>query len=75
MAGEERPQTVIVERSSGGGGFATIFFGAILLVAVLVGGYFLLNATQSETKKNDAISRAADKVGDTADKAKKAIPN
>lgn len=71
---EERPQTVIVERS-GGGGFATMVFGLILLVAVVVGGYFLYSATIGENRKNDAITRAADKVGDTADAAKKAIPN
>ncbi len=74
MASDGEPQTVIVERSGGGSGFATMIFGLVLLVAVLVGAYFLMNATNSETKKNDAITRAADKVGDTADKAKKAIP-
>ena len=74
MANENgQPQTVVVERS-GGGGFGMVVVGLVLLIGVLVGAYFLFNATQSETKKNDAISRAADKVGDTADKAKKAIP-
>ena len=74
MADENgQPQTVIVERS--GGGFGAMVLGLVLLIAVLVGGYFAFNALQSENKKNDAISRAADKVGDTADKAKKAIPN
>jgi len=71
---DERPQTVIIERK-GGGGFATMVFGLVLLIAVIVGGYFLYQATMSENKKNDAISRAADKVGDTADKVGKAVPN
>jgi uncharacterized protein (UPF0333 family) len=64
--GQSTPQTVIVERS--GGGLGAILIGLALLVAVGIGAYFLMNKSQNDNLKTDAITRAADKVGDGATK-------
>lgn len=69
------PQTVIVERGSTGGGIGAVLIGLAFLIAVAVGAYFLLSANKNDMKKTDAISRAADKVGDSAEKvANKVAP-
>ncbi|MBT2187060.1 hypothetical protein [Sphingobium nicotianae] len=58
------PKTVIVERSGGNGLTAVL---VILIVALIaVGAYFLIS---KETNKNDAISHAAQQVGDAAQQA------
>ncbi|MES2096279.1 MAG: hypothetical protein V4459_05930 [Pseudomonadota bacterium] len=73
--GNTTPQTVIVERGSTGGGVGTILIGLALLVAVAIGAYFVINSGKNDAKKTDAISRAADKVGDSAQKvANKVAP-
>lgn len=60
------PSTTIVERRGGGGG---LLIGLAILIAVIVGAYFLLNADRNDTKQADAISEAAQKAGDAAEKA------
>jgi len=60
MATEE-PRTIIVERSGGSGMTAIV---ALLVVALIaVGAYFLIS---KEGAKDDAISTAAQQVGDAA---------
>jgi uncharacterized protein HemX len=59
----DAPQTVVVERR-GGGGWA---IALVLLVAVLVGGYFLMTQTATETRKDAAVEGAAKSVEKTAD--------
>lgn len=65
--------TTVVERSGGGGGF---FIGLVLLIAVGVAAFFLFNMNKEEARQTDAISDAAQgvgegarKVGDAAEKA------
>jgi len=62
--GRPVPQTIVVER----GGFGTILIGLALLIAVVVGAWFLLSANHNDLKKTNAITSAADKIGDSADK-------
>lgn len=64
------PHTTIIERRGSGGG---LLIGLAVLIAVIVGAYFLLNRSASENAESISISRAADKVGATADKAGDAI--
>ena len=66
MADDGAPRTVIVERS--GGGMGMIVLAIVLLAAVLIGAYFMMNYNANETRKTDAIEKAADKVGDSAKK-------
>jgi len=66
MADRNAPNTTVVERS---GNSSTILIGIALLIAVLVGGYFLLNQSRNDNVRTDAVTQAASKVGDTADKA------
>ncbi len=67
MADDGTPQTVVVERS-GGSGMGMIVLAIVLLAAVLIGAYFMMNYNANETRKTDAIEKAADKVGDSAKK-------
>jgi hypothetical protein len=64
--------TTVVERSGGGGGFG-IMIGVILLVALAIGAFYLINQSNSQTKRDDAITGAARSVEKTADKAGDAI--
>ncbi|MBP7704491.1 MAG: hypothetical protein KA105_04315 [Caulobacter sp.] len=68
-------------RERGGSGIGGIVALIIGLLAVVVVGYFLLNMSQSEAVKDNAIagaaesvSGAAENIGDTAQKAGEAIP-
>jgi len=60
------PNTTVVERSGGGGG--ALIFGLILLFAIGIGAFFLFDMNKSETRKDDAVSEAAGKIGDSAQK-------
>jgi hypothetical protein len=64
--------TTVIERSGGGSGMG-IVIGIILLVALAIGAFYLINANNSQTKRDDAISSAAKSVEKTADKAGAAI--
>ena len=61
--------TTVIERDgveprrSGGSG---ILIGAILLIALVIGGYFLMQMSNSNAAKNDAVGAAANDVGDAA---------
>lgn len=60
------PTTTVVERRGGGGG---MLIGLAILLAVIVGAYFLLNADRNDTVQTEAVTDAAQKVGDSAEKA------
>ena len=60
------PDTNVVERRGGGGG--AVIFGLILLFAIGIGAFFLFDMSKSETRKDDAVSQAADKIGAGAKK-------
>lgn len=65
MANRDAPNTTIVESKGNSG---TIVIGIVLLIAVLIGGYFLLNQSRNDNARTDAVTRAADKAGDSAAK-------
>lgn len=48
---------------SGGSGW---LIAVILLIALIVGGYFLMNMSDSRASRDNAIERAADNVGSAA---------
>ena len=69
-----QPQTVVVER--GGGGATAIIVAIVLLVAVAIGAVYLLNRSNNDAVRTDAITKAADSVGSAAQKAGDAVtPN
>jgi len=59
------PGATVVERRGGGG---TVIFALILLFAIGIGAFFLFDMNKSETRKDDAVSDAAGKIGDGAQK-------
>lgn len=63
--------TTIIERRGGGG--IGIMIGLILLVALGIGAFYLINANNSQTKRDDAIAGAAKSVEKTADKVGEAV--
>ena len=66
--------TTIIERRGGGGGTG-IIVGIILLVALAIGAFYLLNQSNSQNKRDDAIAGAAKSVEKTADKVGDAVEN
>lgn len=64
--------TTIIERSGGGGGVG-IMIGIILLVALAIGAFYLINQSNSQNKRDDAIAGAAKSVEKTADKVGDAV--
>lgn len=67
MADRDATHTTVVERGNSG----TMLIGIVLLLAVLIGGYFLLNEGRNDNARTDAVTQAADKVGDAAKDATK----
>ncbi len=61
----ETPHTTVIERPGGGG---AIFIGIVLLLAVLGGAYFLFNQGRNDAVRTNAVTQAAQKVGDGAQK-------
>ena len=57
----------IVETNGGGNG-AAIMIGIAVLILAIIGGYFLLNQSHNDTIKTNAVTHAADSVGDAAKK-------
>jgi hypothetical protein len=56
--------TVISDRESGGAGKWVFFL--LLAVALLIGAYFLMQASGAEIAKDNAVGNAAEQVGDAA---------
>lgn len=72
---ETGPTPVTVNTApASGGGFSAII-GVLLLFALAVGGYFLFANSDSETRKDDAVAKAADNVDAAAEKAAEKIAN
>ncbi|SEI85938.1 hypothetical protein SAMN05428950_101400 [Sphingomonas sp. OV641] len=65
------PNTTIIERRSGGG--SGVLIGLAVLLAVIVAAFFLFNQSKNEGLETQAITSAAQSVGETADKAGAAI--
>jgi uncharacterized protein HemX len=59
----EEPKTVIVERS---GGAMTALIALLAVIVIAIGAYMYV---ESNKNKNDAISHAAQQVGDAAQDA------
>lgn len=64
--------TTVIERSGGGSGVG-LMIGIVLLVALAIGAFYLINQSNSQNAKDDAITSAAKSVEKTADKAGAAI--
>jgi uncharacterized membrane protein len=59
------PGPTVVERRGGGGG---VILGILAIALIAVVAFFLLDLNKGETRKDDAIARAAGDVGDGARK-------
>ena len=57
--------TTIIERRSGAG---TVILGLVLLIAVAIGGFYLINRSNNDNIRTDAVASAAKDVGDSARK-------
>ncbi|WP_066794101.1 hypothetical protein [Sphingomonas soli] len=55
--------TVVVERRGGGAG---ILIGLAVLILVVIGGVYLFNQNARENAKTNAVTAAAESVGDAA---------
>ncbi|MCD2323934.1 hypothetical protein LQ953_07900 [Sphingomonas sp. IC-56] len=55
--------TVVVERRGGGAG---LLIGLAVLILVVLGALYLINQNNREAVKTDAITGAAESVGDAA---------
>jgi hypothetical protein len=76
----ESSGTTVVER--GGGGGAAMLIGLAVLILIVIGAFYLINQNRHENVKTDAVTQAAqsvgaaaDKVGDSAQKAAEAVTN
>lgn len=66
----EQPQITVVERRSGG---LAIVVGIVAIGILAIVGYFVFMKTQDDARRTDAVTAAADDVGDSAKKAGDAI--
>lgn len=64
--------TTVVERGGSGAGW---LIGIVLLIAVLIGAWYLLTQSASQSARNNAIAGAAKSVGSAADKVGDAVSN
>lgn len=65
-AGSTHTHTTVYDdrpRSGGGSGWV---IAMVLLIALVVGGYFLMQMSDSRASRDNAIERAADNVGSAA---------
>lgn len=66
MADRDTPNTTVIERRGSGG---TLLIGLAVLIAVVIGAFYLYNRSQNDNMRTDAVTSAAQSVGDTAKKA------
>jgi CHASE3 domain sensor protein len=64
------PHTTVIERRGSGAG---ILIGLAVLIAVVVGAFFLINQTSNQNAETQAITGAAESVGDAADSVSDAV--
>lgn len=70
---ETAPASVTVNTApTSGGGFSAVM-AILLLAAIAVGGYLLFANGAQETRKDDAVTAAAEEVGAAANKAGNAV--
>ncbi|MBX9815705.1 MAG: hypothetical protein A4S12_02635 [Proteobacteria bacterium SG_bin5] len=60
---------VVVERRGGAG----MLIGLAVLLLVAVVAYFLITQSRNDTRRTDAVTSAAEQVGDSAKKAGDAV--
>ena len=65
-SGNTHTSHTVVDRDRGGGSGWLI--AIILILALLIGGYFLMQGTNSEVARDNAVAEAAGDVGDAAKK-------
>lgn len=58
------PGTTVVERRGGGG----VIMGIIVIALIAAIAFFLVDMNKGETRKDEAVTEAAGKVGDSAKK-------
>ena len=66
----EPGHTTIIERRGSGG---TVLIAIVLLLALLVGGWFLMSQNASESRRDAAVTDAAQSIGSAADKVGDAV--
>jgi len=59
------PGTTVIERRGGGGG---VIMGIIAIALIAAIAFFLFDMNKGETRKDNAVTEAAGKVGDSAKK-------
>jgi lipid-binding SYLF domain-containing protein len=57
--------TVVVERGGSGAG---LLIGLAVLILVIVGAFYLINQNRNDAVRTDAVTSAAQSVGDAAGK-------
>lgn len=67
---DNQPNTVVVERSGNGTG---LMIGLALVILLAIAGYFVLNQTNNDNLRTDAVTSAAKDVGDSAEQAGGAV--
>ncbi len=67
---DKQPNTVVVERSGNGSG---LMIGLALVILLAIAGYFVLNQTNNDNLRTDAVTSAAKDVGDSAKQAGGAV--
>ncbi len=67
---DNQPNTVVVERSGNGTG---LLIGLALVVLLAIAAYFVINQTNNDNVRTDAVAAAAKDVGDSAKQAGGAV--
>lgn len=66
----DEDKVVVVKNGGSGAGW---LIGIVLLVALVVGFYFAFGANHSQSAKDQAITNAANSVGNAADQVSTAV--
>lgn len=66
-SGNTHTSHTVVDRGADRGGGAGWLIAIVLVVALLIGGYFLMQSSNSDIAKDNAIAEAAGDVGAAAE--------